>query len=366
MLRKPASNLSAWLFLTAIAFGQGGYSAVVTDDFNRPDAPSLGPDWLEMSVGLYHVHNGTARSAEIGWRWTRHGTIQIDPALAVVEADVLTDGLTNFSTSAGLIIGASAGPDRILASLNDYDNDDHFESVRFWRGWNPWNANCAATLATPTASGRMRLSLTNGGDTAVLEVDVDANGSYDEQFQCSGILAANMSLGQGVGFGTRHYGIVDNWSVGDGLPPATAYCLAKVNSIGCLPQVAGVGFPDSSSSSGFVVSASQVRNAKTGLLMYTSMGRANVPFQGGLLCVASPVRRSIALHSAGTPLPAVDCTGVYSIDMNSFAQGLLGGTPASFLLVPGTLVDCQFWGRDPGFAPPNNSTLSDGLEYVIR
>jgi hypothetical protein len=51
--------------------------------------------------------------------------------------------------------------------------------------------------------------------------------------------------------------------------------------------------------------------------------------------------------------------------MNLHAVGGFGGAPLAELTVVATVVNCQWWGRDPGYAPPNNIQLSDALEYVI-
>lgn len=146
------------------------------------------------------------------------------------------------------------------------------------------------------------------------------------------------------------------------LEPIT-YCTAKVNSLGCTPAIASQGMPSASQQGGFLVSCARVRNNKPGVMLYSVQGRASNAFQGGLLCVQAPIRRSIGLSSGGNPGPANDCSGVFMIDMNAFAAGLLGGTPAPELRQPGRAIDCQWWSRDP--QAQFGSSLSNALEYVI-
>jgi hypothetical protein len=167
--------------------------------------------------------------------------------------------------------------------------------------------------------------------------------------------------------GVSSYTQPDNW-YNQGLitmklvfdEPAETYCTAKANSCGSLPSMSASGLPSASATGGFTVAVDNARAQKFGLLIYGTTGRANLPFSGGILCMATPIRRTIAVADA-TGTPGL-CDGRLAIDMNAFAAGQLGGNPLPALLVSGTVVDCQFWGRDT----PGTALLSNAAEYTIQ
>ncbi|HVS11922.1 MAG TPA: hypothetical protein VMS76_18800 [Planctomycetota bacterium] len=134
------------------------------------------------------------------------------------------------------------------------------------------------------------------------------------------------------------------------------YCTAKVNSSGCTPAIHAVGFPVENSEGGFDLFATEVLNAKFGLLFYGKTGASSAPFQGGFLCAQTPITRTLpqSSGSGGTP----PCGGVFKLDFNTYA--LSGADPA---LVSGQSVWAQYWSRDP--ASPSTTSLTNAVEFTI-
>jgi hypothetical protein len=160
-------------------------------------------------------------------------------------------------------------------------------------------------------------------------------------------------------------GLPGVWMVGasnESFDPQT-HCTAKTNSCGTVPELVTVGTSSASASSGFVIDALNARGGnRVGLLIYTDKGR-RVPAisfgVGGLLCIQAPIRRGYPQLSGGT---AGLCDGHFALDLNAFAAGLTIGNPQPFLSLPGTIVNCQFWGRDTFM---HGDFLTGGLEYTV-
>ncbi len=141
----------------------------------------------------------------------------------------------------------------------------------------------------------------------------------------------------------------------------TTYCSTTPTSDGCLPTVTGSGLCSMSSAAPFLVTATQVSPNKLGRLLY-SLGEANIPFQGGVLCLAPPVHRTPPSNSGsnGLPPPLDGCSGVLSYDFNAFVQS--GADP---LLLPGRIVRAQYRFRDPHSPGGYGIGLSDALRFGI-
>ena len=154
---------------------------------------------------------------------------------------------------------------------------------------------------------------------------------------------------------------LENWrpqlaTVVNGGGGANVYCVAKLNSEFCLPQISFSGAPSATGGS-FALTADMVVNNKNGLLFY-GYTAANVPFQGGALCVQPPLRRTSIQGSGGNP-PPNDCSGSYAFDMNAWIQS--GVDP---LLTSGVSFNAQFWSRDP--ASTFGTGLTDAVQATIQ
>lgn len=139
--------------------------------------------------------------------------------------------------------------------------------------------------------------------------------------------------------------------------PAT-YCSAKLSSPGCLPQIGFSGSPSLSAPSSFDITANQVVSNKSGILFY-GYGSAALPFLGGTLCVAPPLRR-LSIQNAGGNPPPDDCSGSFSFDFN---QHLASGIDTTISV--GDELWAQYWFRDPADATGFGAGLSDGLAFAV-
>ena len=137
--------------------------------------------------------------------------------------------------------------------------------------------------------------------------------------------------------------------------PATIYCTAKTNSLGCTPSIGMFGQAGMSYNSGCTLTMVNVMGQKSGLYFHSTVGAQAVPFHGGLFCVRMPMKRHALLNSGGT---AGTCTGVFAEDFNAYIAS--GKDPA---LVAGATIWIQNWSRDPG--DPYGDSLSDAITGSI-
>ncbi|MFT5150974.1 MAG: hypothetical protein ACI841_000959 [Planctomycetota bacterium] len=133
-----------------------------------------------------------------------------------------------------------------------------------------------------------------------------------------------------------------------------SFCSAKLNSDLCDPYLSWTGSPSATAGSGFEIRANAVVPNQNGIFIYSATAAFN-PFQGGTLCLASPIIRTPILNSGGS----IVCTGEFNFDFNDWIQNGHDGT-----LAVGSRRFAQYWYRDPG-STSFPTGLTDAVQFTV-
>jgi hypothetical protein len=208
-----------------------------------------------------------------------------------------------------------------------------------------------------------RVYVLSGASGGVLESI--SGGSMQEEVGCSvaglgdlnGDGRADLAYGAPQGLATTLAGPGYARVLLSGWTPPSEYCVAKTNSLACTPAIQFGGAPSLSVGDNFVVEVANVLNQQNGLLFWGAAAD-QIPFGGGVLCVAPPLVRTDPQSSGGSAPPANDCSGQYTFH---FSHAYMAGSGWQ----PGHTLYAQFWSRDPGFPPPYDYGLSSAVAIPV-
>ena len=277
-------------------------------------------------------------------------TGQAAPGFHLSAADV-DGGRASLTTPA---LDLSAANDPIVSYWRWYSNDQVDLG---------YEANADTFLVEVSADGGQQWTTVETiGPTGV----ETSGGWYYHQFRLADFVAPSADVR--VRFVASDYAgdsiieaAVDDFRVLDTtcVPGPQTYCSAKANSLGCATGIGFDGVPSVTSPQPFDITVSNALSNKNGLFFY-GLDANSAPFQGGTICVKTPVKRTPLQNSNGNP-PPEDCSGAFGLDFNARIQA--GGDPN---LTAGTTIYGQYWYRDPADPSGFGTGLTDALQFTIE
>jgi hypothetical protein len=141
--------------------------------------------------------------------------------------------------------------------------------------------------------------------------------------------------------------------------PVTSYCTAGTSASGCRATVSSTGAPSASAASGFVASVAPVEGGVNGQFYYGTSGRTANTWGNGTSyrCVLPPTWRAGVQSGGGTNGA---CDGSVAQDLTARWQSKPNTNPGA-----GSVVQLQFWYRDPQNTSNRTTSFSDALEFGV-
>jgi len=193
------------------------------DDFNRPDG-SLGSDWGGGIGNFSIISNQLANTgAAIGWVGYNAATSAYD--FAVIEFDLLPNP---GSLAYGAAITGAGGSENTYTKIQSNGGGGVYDNIGFYHlnGVNGPTGYGAFVGITPVTGGRVRVYVSDAGDTMNVDIDEDLDGVFEYHYENPGIVTSGLAANLGDGVGISAYGTisrVDNFSLnGAGAEPILA------------------------------------------------------------------------------------------------------------------------------------------------
>ncbi len=180
------------------------------DDFNRADGP-LGPDWT-VGSGNFEIRSQQFANVGASNGWALYTVATSLYQNAVVEFDLL-DNPSSLAYGAA-VIGAG-GSDQTFTKVQ---GSGSYTNVGFYHGVNGgmFGSYGGFFNITPVVGGRVRVYVSNNGDTMNVDIDEQHDGVFEYHYEASNLIGSGLAalLGDGIGLGV--YSTVsraDNFSV---------------------------------------------------------------------------------------------------------------------------------------------------------
>jgi len=227
----------------------------------------------------------------------------------------------------------------------------------YWVYTYAWAPDDPAFRTKVHVDGAVDPDLTIGGDWPGTQKYIKTFALHFVVLPAGANLVVRVETPPGGGFGSVNgFQLVRSAGACDG--EIHEYCTGKVNSDGCLPDIAAAGVPSATGAGFFHISATLIPANKNGLLIYSVTAPAEMPFGGGRLCLSAPIRRTAIQNSGG----AGACTGLFDFDFNAHVTS---PTADPALSIPGTTVWAQYWYRDPTHADGTGVGLTNAVRFTM-
>lgn len=184
--------------------GGGSIGASVTtgsttgfDNFNRPDGP-LGTDWSTGAGGAFEIRGEQFANVGSGNGWALYNGATSLYDQAVIEF-TLAPNPTSLAYGAA-IIGAG-GTDNTFTKIQ---GSGSYTNVGFYHGNGSSMSGYGGYFTiTPVTGGRVRVYVTDAGDTMNADIDEDLDGVFEYHYESSGLISSGLAaqLGEGLGLG---------------------------------------------------------------------------------------------------------------------------------------------------------------------